>query len=636
MTQEEDPANADSGLGSSDYSNGKLIMRLLKLSWRFKYRCMIVIILQVVMLILGISGLGFTGLGIDYLRHIVEGATVPPWPFDIAPPEAWSPVKVMAVISGAVATFALLQSGLNYFYTMTISQLVHVDIVMALRSEVYDKLQRLSFRFFDHNASGSLINRVTGDVQAVRRFIDGVLIQVFIMVLSLGVYLAYMLSIHAPLTIACLATTPLLWIVSGRFGSIVRPAYKRNRELADKMILTFSENMQGINTIKGFNLEGFSTGRFHRDSEAVRDQKQWIFWRVTLFAPFVGFLTQVNLMILLGYGGWLVLQGELAIGTGIVVFAGLLQQFSGQISNIAGVADTIQQSLTGARRVFEILDAPIEIDSKPDAIRLEEAGGAIRFENVEFEFRENDTVLHDVSFSVEPGEVIAIAGATGSGKSALLSLLPRFYDPNEGRVTLDGHDLRDIDLEDLRGNIGLVFQENFLFSNTIASNIAFGHPEATREQIEKAARIACADGFISEMPKGYDTILSESGTNLSGGQRQRLAIARAILLEPTVLILDDPTAAIDPETEHEILEAIEAAIQGRTTFIVAHRLSTLKRADRIILLDEGRITQMGTHDELMDQDGLYRRAIDVQAIDPASLDIIRRRRAREQRERSPS
>ena len=322
----------------------------------------------------------------------------------------------------------------------------------------------------------------------------------------------------------------------------------------------------------------------------------------------------------------MVIHQDLPIGTGIVVFAGLLQQFSGQVASMVDLADNVQQSLIGSRRVFEILDTPLEITSKKGVSPDLNLAGEIRFDNVSFRYGEAGAVLVNVDFKTRRGEVVAIAGATGSGKSALLSLIPRFYDPCDGRIVIDGVDLQDVSVTALRRNIGLVFQENFLFSTTVAENIAFGCPEASRDQIEKAARIAVAHDFIEELPQGYNTVLDEGGSNLSGGQRQRLSIARAVLLEPSILLLDDPTASVDPETEHEILDAIESAIQGRTTFIVAHRLSTLKRADRILVLQKGRIIQEGDHDTLVRQEGLYRDAVELQAVDPVSLRILEQNR----------
>jgi len=351
-------------------------------------------------------------------------------------------------------------------------------------------------------------------------------------------------------------------------------------------------------------------------------QQKGIFWRVSLFSPAVGFLTRVNMMVLLGYGGWLVAHGRLPLGAGLVVFAGLLEQFSGQVNNVVNVVNSVQQSLIGAQRVFEILDAPIEVQSRPGAVRVPRLRGAVRFDRVSFAYDPHEPVLHDIDLAVEPGRCVAILGATGAGKSALMSLIPRFYDPTAGRVLVDGHDVRDLELDDLRRNIGLVFQESFLFSQTVAANIAFGHPQATMEQIRHAARIAAADAFILQLAQGYDTVLGESGVTLSGGQRQRLALARAILLEPAILLLDDPTAAIDSRTEHEIFAALEQAIAGRTTFIVAHRLSTLRRADLILVMEAGRIVQRGTHAELMKVPGPYLHVASLQLVDSRDLQAL--------------
>jgi ATP-binding cassette subfamily B protein len=602
--------------------NGVLIRRLFGLAWRYRLHCLQVLGIQLVLLTLGIGGLSITGVGIDFIRHKLEHAPLAANPLHLALPDDWPPLQVLGLLAGLILLFALVRAGLNYVYAVSINRLVQQKLVVDLRGEVYDKLQQLSFRFFDANTTGSIITRVTGDVQSVRMFVDQVLIQSVIMVISLTAYVIYMASLSPALTLACLATTPVLWLMAAWFSRKIQPEYAHNRTLVEQMVQILAEGVQGIAVTKGFGREAESQARFDAANRACFEQQRGIFWRVSLFSPAVGFLTRINMMVLLGYGGWLVAHDQLPLGAGLVVFAGLLEQFSGQVNNVATIVNSVQQSLIGARRVFEILDAPVEVKSPPDAIRRPRLDGHVRFDHVSFAYDGAEAVVRDLELEVKPGQCVAILGATGAGKSVLMSLIPRFFDPTAGRVLIDGLDVRRLNLEDVRRNIGLVFQESFLFSNTIAANIAFGHPAATREEIERAARIAAAHDFITALPLGYDTVLGESGNSLSGGQRQRLAIARAVLLEPAILLLDDPTAAIDSETEHEIFEALDRAIAGRTTFIVAHRLSTLRRADFIIVMEDGRIVQRGTHEELMRVPGPYLRVANLQLVDVRDLHLL--------------
>jgi ATP-binding cassette subfamily B protein len=613
MPAAPDPPN------SAAPSNWGLVRRLFGLAWRYRLHCLQVLGLQLGLLTLGISGLSLTGRGIDYIKLQLDGPPAAPGPRLLALPADWSRWQVLALLAGLILLFAAVRAYLNFTYAVSVNRLVQQRLVVDLRGEVYDKLQRLSFRFFDANTTSSIITRVTSDVQSVRMFVDQVMIQSVIMAISLSVYLVYMVNLSPTLTLACLATTPLLAALSFWHTRRTQPEYARNRTLVEQMVQVFVESIQGIAVTKAFGREAEDRARFEAANNAVLAQQHVIFWRVSLFSPAIGFLTRINMMVLLGYGGWLAIQGRLPLGAGLVVFAGLLEQFSGQVNNVATVVNSVQQSLIGARRVFEILDAPVEVKSAPDAIRRPRLQGEVRFENVSFAYDGAQAVVRDIDLHVRPGECVAILGATGAGKSVLMSLVPRFFDPTAGRVFLDGIDARRLDLDDLRRNIGLVFQESFLFSNTVAANIAFGHPEATPAQIEKAARIAAAHDFIVRLPHGYDTVLGESGNTLSGGQRQRLAIARAVLLAPAILLLDDPTAAIDSETEHEIFAALDRAIAGRTTFIVAHRLSTLRRADSIIVLENGRIVQRGTHEQLMREPGPYLHVASLQLVDSRDL-----------------
>ncbi len=604
-------------------SNGVLIRRLLGLTWRYRLGCIKVLSIQLVLLTMGLLGLSLTGLGIDYIGYQVQGGPFPQAKFGLTLPHDWPPVEVIVLLAGIILLLALARALLNYAYLISINILLQQQLVVDLRAVIYDKLQQLSFRFFDANSTGSIITRVTGDAQSVRMFLDQVLFQSVIMAVSLTVYIVYMASLSPGLTLACLATTPLLAIISLWFSKKIQPAYAESRTLVERLVQYLAESIQGIAVTKGFGREAENRAQFATANRAVYNQQLGIFWRLSLFTPAVDILQRINMLVLLSYGGWLFLHGQLPLGTGLIVFAGLLEQFSGQVNNIAGVVNSVQQSLIGARRVFEVMDAPVEVKSAPDAMPCPKLKGAVRFEKVEFSYSGIDPVLRGINLNVEPGQCVAILGATGSGKSVLMSLIPRFYDVTAGRLLVDGIDVRHLHLDDLRRNIGLVFQESFLFSNTVAANIAFGHPGATPAQIEKAAKIAAAHDFIMALPQGYDTLLGEGAQTLSGGQRQRLAIARAVLLEPAILLLDDPTAAIDSETEHEIFEALDRAIAGRTTFIVAHRLSTLRRADFIIVMENGRIVQHGVHEELMRVPGPYRHVASLQLVDGRELEQLK-------------
>ncbi|WP_437590265.1 ABC transporter ATP-binding protein [Sorangium sp. So ce1000] len=615
----DSPAAPEAGRSRT---GGSLLLRLLGLSWDYRGRVVRVLGYQIVLLSLGLAGLGLTGLAIDILRHRLDPSIrLPDLPLGLGRlvDAGRDPMRAVLSIGAAILAMAAARAVINYGYALSVGHLVHMEIVPDLRARVYDKLQRLSFRFFDANKSGSLINRVTGDVQLVRSFVDGVLLPSVIMVLSLGVYVAYMLRAHVLLTLACLAPTPLLWIASTLFARWAQPAYLRNRELVDRMVLSFSEGLQGIQVIKGLGREREAHRRFDERSREVREQQQDTFRTVSVLSPTIDLLGQINLVILLGMGGLLVTRDRMTLGQ-LVVFAGILQQFSGQIASMATIVNTAQQSFIGARRVFEVLDTPVEITS-PEAPALPaRVEGRLVFEHVTFGYDPERPVLHDVHLDVAPGQFVAVIGPTGAGKSTLLSLIPRFYDPTSGRVLLDGIDLRRHDIDLIRRRMGVVFQDNFLFSNTVAANIAFGAPHATREQIERAAVIACAHEFIRELPEGYDTELSESAANLSGGQRQRLAIARAVLLDPPLLLLDDPTAAVDASTEREILDAILSATRGRTTIMATHRAHLLRRAHQVIVLDRGRIAERGTHEELLRRRGHYASAL---ALHDASASAAR-------------
>jgi ABC-type multidrug transport system fused ATPase/permease subunit len=601
---------------SERYATGSLICRLLALAWQFRADCLWSVVLSLILLLFGIAGLKLLGLVIDVIRHALDPSLpLPMYPFGWRPPATWSALQTVTAIAVTIMVLATVRAVLTYIYNMITARLTQGEIVPTLRSQLYAKLQRLSFSFFDVHGSNSIFNRVTGDVQNTRLFVDGVLLQGVNMILTLVAYAFFMWRIQPSLTLACLSVTLPLWWLAQFYSARLRPGYLRNRELTDNMILLFSESVRGMQTVKGFAAESHQVRRFEAANDTVSAQQRRIFWDLSLFTPGTQMLSQLSLVILFAYGGWLYVQGKIPLGSGLVVFAGLLQQFTGQVATISTIANSVQQSLAAARRVFEVLDTPVEVQSRPDALQPGRLTGQLTFEKVSFGYAATKPVLKEISFKARAGQVVGIFGMTGSGKSSLLGLIPRFYDPQGGRILADGQDLRDLDLDAFRRQIGIVYQESFLFSNTVAANIAFGHPQATMEQIERAARIASAHDFIIALPHGYETVLGEAGVDLSGGQRQRLALARALILQPPILILDDPTASVDAKTENEIVSALREAMMGRTTFVVSSRVNLLRRADLILVLEDGRLTQSGTHEALIHQPGPYHETALLQIMD---------------------
>lgn len=603
-------------LADDRYSTGNLVRRLLGLAWNFRRSFLLSLVLSISLVLLGLTGLQLLGVVVDVIRHELDPSLpAAQFPFGWHPPSGWTPLGTVVVLSASLGLQALLRAGLAYAYNMTTARLTQGEIVPDLRSRLYARLQHLSFSFFDEHGSHSIFNRVTGDAQSTRLFIDGVLLQGTETLLTLLAYAIFMWRIHPALTAACLSIAIPLVLLTRYYSERLRPGYLKNRELSDHLVLLFSESVRGIHTVKGFAAEPQQTARFRGANDGASSQQRRVFWDLSLFAPATQCLSQLSLVILFAYGGWLYVHDRVALGGGLVVFAGLLQQFTAQIANLSTIANSVQQSLAAARRVFEVLDTKVEVESKQGAFEPGRLTGRLEFDGVTFGYGDDPPALENISFTATPGQVVGIFGLTGAGKSSLLSLIPRLYDPKRGRILADGHDLRDLDLDAFRRQIGIVYQETFLFSNTVAANIAFGHPMATLEQIQEAARLASAHDFIAALPNGYHTVLGESGVDLSGGQRQRIALARALLLQPPILILDDPTASVDAKTENEIATALRSAMTGRTAFVVSGRLGLLRRADVILVLEDGRVTQTGTHGDLIQRPGAYRETALLQQME---------------------
>ena len=508
----------------------------------------------------------------------------------------WASVGMVALaVAGSVFTF------LQGMLSARTAQGVAYD----LRNQLYTRIQSLSFSYHDRAQTGQLLTRATSDVEMVHMFVGMGFVQMLSAILMMGGSIALLFSTDWQLALIILVLVPVTF---GFFAFIARkgqPLFKQVQQRLADLNTVLQENLAGVRVVKAFAREVHESQRYAGANQRLYDLNLVVGRLFALAMPFVFMLSNLALLAVYWVGGYQAIAGHLSVGK-LVAFANYMLMAFFPMFMLGMIMAMVSQAGASAERIFEILDAQSEVVEKPGAADLPPMRGRVAFEGVSFRyFSGGEPVLKDVSFEAEPGQVVALLGATGSGKSTIINLIPRFYDVTGGRVTIDGHDVRDVTLESLRKQIGIVLQETTLFAGTIRENIAFGRPEASLEEIVAVAKAAEAHDFIVSFPDGYDTLVGERGVTLSGGQKQRIAIARALLLNPCILILDDATSSVDYETEYRIQQALERLMEGRTSFVIAQRIATVLNADQILVLERGEIVARGTHEELMVESSMY-------------------------------
>jgi ATP-binding cassette, subfamily B, bacterial len=538
---------------------------------------------------------------------------VPPWLIKIVIDDviqAHRPEMLGWAVAGLIGAYALK----NGFASLRIrlNNTLEQRVVCDLRNQVFAALQRLSISYFENRSSGEIMSRVTNDTEHMERiFVDG-LEGMLTAVLTLAGIMVMLFALNWKLALLSLIPVPVLVLSATTFTRLVHRYYHDIRRHAAELNAYLHDALSGIRETIGFNRQVYEQARFNARSRRYSDSNLDAMRLWSFYSPGMMFVGSVGTALILWYGAGEVAQGTLTLGE-LVMFLSYLALFYVPVNQIHSVNHMLQHALAGSERVFEILDARSEVQDRPGAaVPAERLSGAVRFDEVSFAYRPDVAVLHSLTLDVRPGERIALVGPSGAGKSTLLKLLMRLYDVRDGAILLDGYDLRNLPLAFLRGQIGFVQQEPFLFNGTVKENIAYGDLAADQARIEDAARAARAQEFIEELPDGYDTWIGERGVKLSVGQKQRVSIARVLLKNPPLVVFDEATSNIDTETEVKIREALDNLTRGRTTFIIAHRLSTLHNVDRIVVMDRGRIVEQGLHQELMARGGLYAGLYDAQ------------------------